>query len=169
MRRSKKTPKLRATALCVGNPPMTGEFRTQRVSEAKLCEGNSPETGEFPAPRASKTEIASIWYVHVIYEAPIMIPFGNGIAIWRHFCLGVSDLSGRYMDVVTLFKIRSFNFLCTHCWSHCWFVVYQRKNKYLLNVLTYNIVYQVDIERKKCQLASWTSVGDIYIYIYIYI
>ena len=64
---------------------MTGEFRTQRVSEAKLCEGNSPETGEFPAPRASKAEIASIWYVHVIYEAPIMIPFGKMYDEWRMF------------------------------------------------------------------------------------
>ena len=42
-RRSKKTSKLRVTA---------------------LCEGNSPVTGEFPAQRASNAEIDSIWWRH---------------------------------------------------------------------------------------------------------
>ena len=41
--RSKKTSKLRVTALCVGN---------------------SPETGEFPAQRASNAENVSIWWRH---------------------------------------------------------------------------------------------------------
>ena len=43
-RRSKKTSKLRATC---------------------LCEGNSPVTGEFPAQRASNAENVSIWWCHV--------------------------------------------------------------------------------------------------------
>ena len=34
-RRSKKTSKLRVTGLCVGNPPVTGEFPAQRASNAK--------------------------------------------------------------------------------------------------------------------------------------
>ena len=34
-RRSKKTSKLRVTGLCVGNSPVTGEFPTQRVSNAE--------------------------------------------------------------------------------------------------------------------------------------
>ena len=34
-RRSKKTPKLRVTGLCEGNSPVTGEFPTQRASNAK--------------------------------------------------------------------------------------------------------------------------------------
>ena len=42
-RRSKKTPKLRVTG---------------------LCEGNSPVTGEFPSQRASNAENASIWWRH---------------------------------------------------------------------------------------------------------
>ena len=29
-----------------------------------LCEGNSPETGEFPSQRASDAENASIWWRH---------------------------------------------------------------------------------------------------------
>ena len=41
--RSKKTPKLRATG---------------------LCEGNSPVTGEFPTKRDSDTENISIWWRH---------------------------------------------------------------------------------------------------------
>ena len=43
MRRSKKTPKLRVTG---------------------LCEGNSPVTGEFPSQRASNAENISIWWRH---------------------------------------------------------------------------------------------------------
>ena len=46
-RRSKKTPKLRVTA---------------------LCEGNSPVTGEFPAQRASNTENVSIWWRHRVID-----------------------------------------------------------------------------------------------------
>ena len=42
-RRSKKTSKLRATGLCAGN---------------------SPGTGEFPAQRASNAENVSIWWCH---------------------------------------------------------------------------------------------------------
>ena len=42
-RRSKKTPKLRVTGLCVGN---------------------SPGTGEFPAQMASNAENVSIWWRH---------------------------------------------------------------------------------------------------------
>ena len=34
-RRSKKTSKLRVTALCAGNSPVTGEFPTQRASNAE--------------------------------------------------------------------------------------------------------------------------------------
>ena len=36
-RRSKKTPKLRVTGLCVGNLPVTGENPAQRVSNAEKC------------------------------------------------------------------------------------------------------------------------------------
>ena len=35
--RSKKTSKLRVTGLCVGNSPVTGEFPTQRASNAETC------------------------------------------------------------------------------------------------------------------------------------
>ena len=78
-RRSKKTPKLRVTGLCVGNSPMDGEFPAQMASNAEnvaiwwrhhgidmsvirtfritclLCK-KSPVTGVFPAPRASDAE-----------------------------------------------------------------------------------------------------------------
>ena len=43
MRRAKKTSKLRVTG---------------------LCEGNSPVTGEFPTQRASNAETVSIWWRH---------------------------------------------------------------------------------------------------------
>ena len=35
-RRSKKTSKLRVTGLCEGNSPVTGEFPTQRASDAEM-------------------------------------------------------------------------------------------------------------------------------------
>ena len=43
--------------LCEGNPPVTGGFPTQRVSNVStlltLCEGNPPVTGGFPTQRVS--------------------------------------------------------------------------------------------------------------------
>ena len=51
-RRSKKTSKLRATGLCAGN---------------------SPETGEFPAERASNAENVSIWWRHHVLRIPSAI------------------------------------------------------------------------------------------------
>ena len=36
--------------------------KTSKVRATGLCEGNSPVTGEFPAQRASKMETASIWW-----------------------------------------------------------------------------------------------------------
>ena len=36
MHRSKEVWKLRVTAFCEGNSPMTGEFPTQRASDAKM-------------------------------------------------------------------------------------------------------------------------------------
>ena len=59
-RRSKKTSKLRATG---------------------LCEGNSPVTGEFPAQRASNAENVSIrWRYHVIYQRDL---FSVGVLLPR--------------------------------------------------------------------------------------
>ena len=51
-RRSKETPKLRVTGLCVGN---------------------SPGTGQFPAQRASNAENVSIWWRHNEIRDAIMI------------------------------------------------------------------------------------------------
>ena len=52
-RRSKKIPKLHVTG---------------------LCEGNSPVTGEFPSQRASNAENVSIWWRHqVIKESALEV------------------------------------------------------------------------------------------------
>ena len=56
-RRSKKTSKLRATGLCVGN---------------------SPGTGEFPAQRASNAENVSIWWRHHVETFPCHWLFVRG-------------------------------------------------------------------------------------------
>ena len=60
-RKSKKTSMLRATGLCAGN---------------------SPETGEFPAQRASNAENASIWWRHHGKFMSFMV--GTFADTWRH-------------------------------------------------------------------------------------
>ena len=65
--RSKKTSKLRATG---------------------LCEGNSPVTGEFPAQMASNGENVSIWWRHLestLYEAWAKWPLENHLQNGVHF------------------------------------------------------------------------------------
>ena len=69
--RSKKKSKLRVTGLCAGNSPVTGEFPTQRASNAEnisiwwpyhekiyvllaLDEGNTPHVGGFPPKGPAK-------------------------------------------------------------------------------------------------------------------
>ena len=38
--------------------------KASKLGVAGLCEGNSPMTGEFPSQRASNAEIVSIWWRH---------------------------------------------------------------------------------------------------------
>ena len=38
--------------------------KTSKLRATVLCEGNSPVTGEFPAQRASNAENVSIWWRH---------------------------------------------------------------------------------------------------------
>ena len=56
-RRSKKT----------SNPRVTG-----------LCEGNSPVTGEFPTQRASNAENGSIWWRHHVTEVNPLVVIDRG-------------------------------------------------------------------------------------------
>ena len=73
MRRSKKTSKLRATGLCVGN---------------------SPEIGEFPAQMASNAENVSIWWRH--HEDEYM--FGlTAVAFMHWFSTILSVQDGHYL------------------------------------------------------------------------
>ena len=88
-RRSKKTSKLRATG---------------------LCEGNSPVTGEFPSQRASNAENVSIWWRHhgLRYVYPQEFAFSIAVVIryqtiqwlycpWRSHAI---PREGRYSSVV---------------------------------------------------------------------
>ena len=63
--RSKKTPKLRGTGLCEGNSPVTGEFPTQRASNAENVSSwwrysdslySGSEHSQFNSPRLVKRE-----------------------------------------------------------------------------------------------------------------
>ena len=64
-RRSKKTPKLRATGLCAGN---------------------SPGTGEFPAQMASNAENVSIWWRHHVITGMCWKEV-LGSHCWFSFCV----------------------------------------------------------------------------------
>ena len=66
--RTKKTAKVRVTGLCEGNSPVN----------------NSPVTGEFPTQRASNAENVSIWWHHHVFDY-FSIPgthFTKGL--WAH-------------------------------------------------------------------------------------
>ena len=77
-RRSKKTPKLSVTSLCVGNSPVTGEFPAQMASNAEnvsiwwrhraaLCGGQKSEALTFAlllgwTSYSSNSRVVMIWY-----------------------------------------------------------------------------------------------------------
>ena len=42
--------------------------KTSNIHVTGFCEGNSPETGEFPTQRASNAEDVSIWWSHQVYK-----------------------------------------------------------------------------------------------------
>ena len=74
-RRSKKTPKLRVTGLCVGN---------------------SPVTDEFPAQRASNTENVSIWWRHHGFSYSLFV--NTALNAMTHFNIsGIKMCSSIYI------------------------------------------------------------------------
>ena len=93
-RRSKKTPKLRVTGLCVGN---------------------SPVTGEFPAPSASNEENASIWWRHhegsrSLHYVPLMLYHIKGNwGLWS-YCKIYVDL--RLPRLICWYVVVIFNQVC---------------------------------------------------------
>ena len=48
----------------VSNPSLTMSKKTSKLLVTGLCEGNSPLTGEFPTQRASNAKKVSIWWRH---------------------------------------------------------------------------------------------------------
>ena len=94
-RRSKKTPKLRATTFCEGNLPVNGEFPPQRVSNAKnvsiwwrhhytslreipnLCPQNKVQY----IPRNMHTDFALLCFVVVIHW--LIFPYPSGLLRWH--------------------------------------------------------------------------------------
>ena len=49
--------------------------KTSNLRVTGLCEGNSPLTGEFPTQRASNAENVSIWWRHHVYHLLNMITY----------------------------------------------------------------------------------------------
>ena len=48
--------------------------KTSKLCVTGLCEGNSPVTGEFPTQRVSNAENVSIWWHHHVYVACFGVP-----------------------------------------------------------------------------------------------
>ena len=59
--------------------------KTWKVRVTGFCEGNSPVTGEFPTQRASNAENASIWWRHVNKVGQILIctMAAMFLSVWR--------------------------------------------------------------------------------------
>ena len=61
--------------------------RSKKISKlcvTGLCAGNSPVTGEFPTQRASDAENVSIWWRHHV-PAGISISLISGASVWMQF------------------------------------------------------------------------------------
>ena len=77
--------------------------KTSKVHVTGLCEGNSPVTGEFPTQRASNAENVSIWWGHhdptgtKILHIPL--PW------WCHECKGITK-HGSLTLLNNLFRVR---------------------------------------------------------------
>ena len=50
-------------------------YKTSKLRVTGLCEGNSPLTGEFPTQRASNAENVSIWWRHHVHHLLNMITY----------------------------------------------------------------------------------------------
>ena len=59
---------------------------TSKLHVTGICEGNSPVTGEFPSQRASNAENVSIWWRHHVYcvLSCMMLVWGHSICVWNH-------------------------------------------------------------------------------------
>ena len=64
--------------------------RSKKISKLRvtgLCEGNSPVTGEFPSQRASDAENVSIWWCHhagvLFWVKSQELIWGSGTRIWQ--------------------------------------------------------------------------------------
>ena len=90
--------------------------KTWKLRVTGLCEGNSPMTGEFPSQRISNAENASIWWRHH-GKNPIVIPDARYEEVMRHLCtfkLWVSMTLGKNKRHV----INSAYCYCAHfCWN----------------------------------------------------
>ena len=53
-------------------------MKTYKLRVIGLCEGNSPMTGEFPSQRASNAESVSIWLCHHVAE-PVQVEWPGRI------------------------------------------------------------------------------------------
>ena len=59
---------------------------TSNLRATGLCEGNSPVTGEFPAQRASNAENVFIWWRHHVSTC-LKVQTGHIRCIWSGYCL----------------------------------------------------------------------------------
>ena len=83
-RRSKKTPKLRVTGLCEGNSPVTGEFPSQRASNAENVSSWWRHQfffrlfcGDVQKTHSEPRVVPSVFVVYLVHTWCVMCPTGN--------------------------------------------------------------------------------------------
>ena len=73
--------------------------KTSKLCVTGLCEGNSPVTGEFPSQRASNAENVSIWWRHHEYSRrceEINCPILQTSSLWHFNCYKTSWISSPF-------------------------------------------------------------------------
>ena len=94
---------------------------TSKSALLTLCEGNSPVTGEFPSQRASNAENVSIWWSH--HVLPFSWQLSLGAEVWNcRYCWvhsNVQRVSHSFLLLVkvTSSKLRVYDWLLKHTGS----------------------------------------------------
>ena len=63
----------------------TDQRKTSKLRATGLCAGNSPVTGEFPAQKASNVENVTIWWRHhETHRWFVLLKYSGAILTWHH-------------------------------------------------------------------------------------
>ena len=128
---------------------------TSKLRATGLCAGNSPGTGEFPAQRASNAENVSIWWRH--HDSTDSVAHNYCYDLWVKMwlrCLLIFKASGgRFKNTYELLNLRALKFstlykiIIFQCMGKIFYVEFKREplkfhTKYLTHTLKHVIIMQ---------------------------